>query len=262
MSDQLIRAYHALAHIYDDTGLSNYAGAIAPQVLRMMQQTDWLGRRILVLGCGTGASMAALGNAGMDVIGIDFSEDMLSIADMRTANTAYHAQLIHGDIRGVDYPTQIDMVLCIGSVLNELGSLREIELVFKKAFDSLGEGKRLVFDLITLRGLGDFIGTGEQIMDNTDRRFYAVENYFNYDAMSLRQALTIFVSGQVDQWQRFRETIVLRSYPVASISKILQKTGFSVLGAYAPSLESFTPNDDQDGRVIIVAQKGEGAELQ
>lgn len=43
-------------------------------------------RRLLEIGCGTGRVLAALLGAGHDIVGVDISPDMLSIAEQKLAS--------------------------------------------------------------------------------------------------------------------------------------------------------------------------------
>lgn len=43
-------------------------------------------RRILEIGCGTGRVLAALLGAGHDIVGVDISPDMLSVAEQKLAS--------------------------------------------------------------------------------------------------------------------------------------------------------------------------------
>jgi len=254
MSESTKAAYAILARAYDDAGFSQYAAAITEPLLTMLQQTDWLGRSILDLGCGTGMSTAFFSQTGMNTIGLDISPQMLAVARLRVEGTGYLVEFVEGDIRTANYPSGMDLVYCIGNTMNELGSLREVEQVFQKTWAALEPGKRFVFDLLTLRGLAEYIGNGEQILDVSDRLFLTVQNHFNYEGMLLRQVLNCFWQ-EAAAWQRGGGILTMRSYPTATVSALLEKVGFRVLGMYTTRLEPFNPQRDLEGRVIYVAEK-------
>jgi ubiquinone/menaquinone biosynthesis C-methylase UbiE len=96
------------------------------------------GEHVLDAGCGTGAHLAALQQAGVRTVGIDFSLGMLHVA-RRTTN----ARLVLGDLH-VPLPfrdTVFDAVLC--SLVSE--HLETLSVVFVEIFRVLVPGGRLVF---------------------------------------------------------------------------------------------------------------------
>lgn len=248
--------YAPLAPIYDDAGLANFAANITPDLLTLLQTSDWLGRRVLDLGCGTGASTAFFAARNLDVTGIDNSPAMLGAARMRSQGTGFHAKFLEGDIVTMEYPGGVDLVYCIGNVLNELKSLRDIETVINKAYAALSPGKVLVFDMTTLYGLGDEIGSSHIVLDVSDRIFITVENSFNYDNMALRQRLTLFTRSRGESdWNRSQCYLTLRGFPYITIARLVEKAGFSITGTYDVHLAPVDPQTDTVGKFILIAAR-------
>lgn len=248
-------AYSYLAPIYDDAGFAHYSSTMTPILLTHIQQTGWVGRRILDLGCGTGASTAFFASNNLDVLGIDFNDEMLRTAHMRVDGTGYLARLLEADIRQADYPDELDLVFMIGNVLNELSSPREVELIFQKASQALRPGKRFVFDMFTLQGIAHHLGTAEQVLDVSNRFFMTTQNTFSYENMTLRQNFNIFTLTVSENWQRTSSYLTLRSWPQQLIISLLEKAGLEVMGIYTSSLRPFDVQNDYDGRAIFIAKK-------
>jgi len=253
MSERVINAYAHLARAYDDAGFSNYATSMTPQIIEYLQKDAWVGRRILDLGCGTGSSTAFLGNVRMQTWGVDISADMLKVAKMRVMDMD-HVELIEGDMRAVNFPPELDLVLCIGNALNELASLRDVAIVLKKSFDALQPGRRVVFDLLTPRGLGEYLGTQQQIIEVSDDIFMTVEGYYNYGQVALKQAFNIFTQ-QGGQWSRGTSFLALKGYTQDSIEQILEKIGYQVVSVVDSSFAPFKEEFDREGRMIFVCEK-------
>jgi SAM-dependent methyltransferase len=247
--------YAPLAPFYDDAGFSAFSDNMTPRLLTFIQERGWIGRRILDLCCGTGTATAFLAERSMEVYGIDRSEAMLKIANMRVMGTGYEVHLQQGDITTIDYPDDIDLVYCVGNSLNELRSLKELEAVFSKAYAALKPERMFVFDMTTIYGLAEQIGSVQMATDVSDRLFLAMESQFNYDSISLRQQLTLFSQTNSDLWQRDTTALTLRSYPFLAIVRLLEKIGFDVKGAFDTRLNGFDPNNDVDGKFILVAER-------
>jgi 2-polyprenyl-3-methyl-5-hydroxy-6-metoxy-1,4-benzoquinol methylase len=71
------------------------------------------GVRVLDVGCGPGRHALALARRGIDVIGVDVSEDFVALA--RDAATAEElpARFEVGDVRDLAYHAEYDAVICL-----------------------------------------------------------------------------------------------------------------------------------------------------
>jgi SAM-dependent methyltransferase len=252
--------YNVIASFYDDAGFSNYAGAMAGRLVTFLHEQGWLGRRVLDLGCGTGMSAAIFAARSMEVLCMDNSPAMLEVAAQRMLGTEYLVTLIEQDIRQGPYPDELDMIFCMGNVLNEIMSQRELEAIFQHCYTALNPGKMLVFDLSTIHGLVEYFGNKEHMLDISDRLFVAVVNSFNYEGIAVQQRLTAFRRDAMDEqaWNRSDAAISMRGYPYANIIRVLEKIGFSILASVDSQLHSFDPNRDMEGRFIVIAQKPGG----
>src|SRR4051812_23698313 len=72
------------------------------------------GAPILELGCGTGRILIPVATAGVDVVGLDASPDMLALARAKLAtcapDTQRRARLVHGDMRDFDLAQSFSLV--------------------------------------------------------------------------------------------------------------------------------------------------------
>jgi ubiquinone/menaquinone biosynthesis C-methylase UbiE len=93
------------------------------------------GARILDLGCGSGPVTAALRQRGRRVTGLDYSMDMLRLADARLEREAQTGGLLQGDSQRLPFGTAtLDAVACLGVisyVQDYRFVLREIRRVLK-----------------------------------------------------------------------------------------------------------------------------------
>jgi demethylmenaquinone methyltransferase/2-methoxy-6-polyprenyl-1,4-benzoquinol methylase len=108
------------------------------------------GKLALDLCCGTGDVALALGRAGMDVVGMDFSEPMLSVAEHKLAGSRrrggspLQVRFIRGDAQQIPFPGDSFDVVTISYGLRNLADweagLREMRRVLRPG------GRLLVLD--------------------------------------------------------------------------------------------------------------------
>ncbi len=84
----------------------------------MVQRLAPASARVIDLGCGAGPVVSALRQRGVDVIGIDYADDMLDNARIRLrAMGLDDGRLYQGDCRKTAYPdASFDVVVCLGVI--------------------------------------------------------------------------------------------------------------------------------------------------
>jgi hypothetical protein len=169
--------------------------------------------------------------------------------------TGFLGRLQQGDLRQFVYPDEQDLIFMLGNVLNELANPREVEMVFGKVARALAPGKRFIFDMLTLQGLGEHLGTYQHILDISNRLFITVEATFLFESMALRQYFNIFSVVQEGLWERQTASLTIRSWPQQLILSLLEKVGLEVMGQFTPALKPFDPSNDREGRVIFMVKK-------
>jgi SAM-dependent methyltransferase len=100
---------------------------------------------VLELGCGTGAILAGLGS-GLALTGLDFSPEMLEIAERRCP----HARLHLDDMTTFSLREQFDVVLCVFDTLNHVSTFDGWKSLFERVSTHLVDGGIFIFDINTL----------------------------------------------------------------------------------------------------------------
>jgi SAM-dependent methyltransferase len=247
--------YAVLAPIYDQIGMGEFARILTPRLIDYAQQIDWLGRRIIVLGCGTGASIEYLAQYPYNLIGVDQSPEMLGIARQKLDDPDLNIKWQQQDIRE---PTNnvgaVDLVLAL-NVMNELNSLRDLEAVFGNVQRILEPGKLFMFDMSTVQGLTED-GSNSSDMVYNDPRVLTVfgSNEYDYERqMHTRQFLIFQRDGAL--WARAEAKRILRAFPVQAVASLLQRSGFNIKTLLNTNLEVYEPGVSRAPRVIFVAER-------
>lgn len=250
--------YTLLAPIYDRIGMASFADVLTPKLLLFAHTNDWVGRRVIDFGCGTGSSAVWLANRGHNTIGIDSSPEMIDIARRKVQNAGVGLTWRVGDIRTAENIDRVDLVLAL-DVINELPSLRDIEAVFSRAHQLLEPGKLWIFDLHTIEGLIQRSREGARYLYDDEELIVLANELFDYERNLLTSRYDIFrrdpSNGERGGWMRGRATVTRRGYPVQAIAALLQRMGFSVMGMFNTNFETFDPATVRVPRVIYVARK-------
>jgi len=114
-----------------------------PGLLRRFQATidalgDVRGKKILDVGCGSGLYSIYFARAGAEVAGIDFSENMIALAEKNSKDEGVKATFQHHNFLTYTPPGHVDHVLMIG-VFDYVPSAERAQYLSKAA--SVADGK-------------------------------------------------------------------------------------------------------------------------
>ena len=246
--------YEVLAPVYGVIGMDRFAEMMTPRLIDYAQRNDWMGRRILDLGCGTGVTLEWLTRHSYVVVGVDQSPDMLGICRQRMDSAGLNHDVRQHDLResGVDVG-RVDMALAL-DVMNELNSLRELETVFKHVYDCVGDGRLFVFDLHTVQGLAAQSRIGDELVYNDADLTVMVHNHFDYERQLFERHFIVFQRGQAG-WQRREGKRILRGYPAQVVATLLQRCGFTIKHVINTQFEDFEPATMEADRIVFLAER-------
>ncbi len=247
--------YAVLAPVYDAIGYADYARRITPRLMDYAQRIDWLGRRIVVLGCGTGGSIEYLSQYPYNITGVDQSPEMLDIARRKLDTPGVSLKWLQQDIReNGGQITTADLVLAL-NVINDLNSLRDLEAVFVNAQHILDSGKLFIFDMMTVQGLAEH-GSGrfEMVHDDPAQLTVFAKHDFDYERQTLTTNTIVFQRHD-NGWERKDARGVLRGFPVQAVATLLQRNGFQTRAILNTQFETYDPATSRADRVIFVAEK-------
>ncbi|MBE2267051.1 MAG: class I SAM-dependent methyltransferase [Anaerolinea sp.] len=246
--------YAALAPIYDRIGLSGFAETITPLLLGYAQSNDWVGRRVIDLGCGTGGSVRWLARHGYNTTAVDLSPAMLSVAQKSIQTEGLGLRWLQGDIRAITDLHDIDLALALDT-LSDLNSLRDLEMVFSAVIKVLNPGKLFVFDLHTLEGLAERGRTTTFALDDDDLTIVDT-HHFDYERQASVNEYRVFERSG-DLWRRWNATRTRRGFPIQVVSALLVRSGFGIMTTLNERMQPLNAVNGRVNRVIFYAQKPE-----
>jgi len=246
--------YALLAPIYAALSMDNFAATMTSRLIDLAHQNEWMGRRILEMGCGTGVTLEWLTRHNYIVRGLDQSPEMLAIARQRLEDANLHHDLQEQDVRETDLtPGTMDLVIAL-DFINELNSLRDLETVFSNAHNTLVDGRLFVFDMHTIQGLTERGLTSHEIVHDSPELVVVTSNNYDFDRQIHERQYMVFQQNG-SAWNRAEGTRTLRGYPTQAVATLLQRCGFELRRVTDGNLNDFEPGVSQAQRVVFLAQK-------
>lgn len=246
-------AYSAIARVYDtlnsEIDYPAWADFIEHCFDRYLPARPTL---VLDLACGTGSMTRALAQKGYDMIGLDLSIDMLSVALERSAGKILY---LHQDMKQFELYGTVGAVVCCLDSLNYL--LEEADLIscFSCVHNYLDPDGLFVFDVNTPHKFrtvyGDNAYLYEDELDGTPI-YCGWQNDFDEDSGICTFALSLFCQTRNGTYERADEVQYERCYTPERIAALLESCGFSLMGIYDSF--SFDPPKADSERLYFVAK--------
>jgi SAM-dependent methyltransferase len=119
------------------------------------------GDRVLDVGCGPGRHALALARRGIDVVGVDLSEDFVALAREAAAGEGLTARFEVRDVRDLTYEADFDAVICLCQGGFGLLGGRDEPAVFDRIATALCPGGRLALTAFSAAFAARFLEEGE-----------------------------------------------------------------------------------------------------
>ena len=119
------------------------------------------GERVLDVGCGPGRHALALARRGIDVVGVDLSDDFITLARDAAASDGLPARFEVGDVRELAHDGQFDAVVCLCQGGFGLLGGRDEPRAFDRIAAALRPGGRLALTAFSAVFAVRFLEAGE-----------------------------------------------------------------------------------------------------
>ena len=132
------------------------------------QQVARYGEPVLELACGSGRLTIPLAREGVNITGMDISEEMLQLAKVKASQTGVSIRFMQGDMRSFDLGEKFKFIFIPAQSLSHLHTRPEIEGCLSCVRRHLAEEGRLLIEL--------FNSSVSLLARETGRR-YTVDQY-------------------------------------------------------------------------------------
>ena len=182
---------------------------------------------LLDLACGTGKVTALLSQRGYDMVGVDASTEMLSMA---SANTCMEENvlLLCQTMQELDLNDTVDGVVCSLDGINHLPTQDEVRKAFKHVALFLNQGGLFIFDIHSLLKMQKILGNNTFLYDTT-KSYCVWQNHWNKSALRVDYNLQIFIRQSGGLYRRYDEEFSEYYYEPDVLKSLLEQNGFEVL---------------------------------
>ncbi|MBQ1988747.1 MAG: class I SAM-dependent methyltransferase [Clostridia bacterium] len=206
---------------------------------------------LLDLACGTGEFSVAFAMKGVEVIGVDMSEDMLAVAREKTADNGLDILYLCQKAEELDLYGTVDGAICCLDSLNHITDINKLSKAVKRVSLFMEEGSLFIFDLNTEYKHRNILGNNTFVMD--EEEVYCVwQNRFDEKRLITDINLDFFLEDG-DTYIRSSESFKERAYTKEQIEGILNKAGLEIQAVYG-DLSFESPKEDSQ-RIIYVTKK-------
>ena len=212
------------------------------------------------LGCGTGEITMRLSEAGYDMIGIDISEEMLTVAREKQEEVHENETILYlrQDMREFELFGTVRAVVSVCDSMNYITDIDELTEVFRKVNNYLDPDGIFIFDLKT----DYFFRTeyADNSFSDIDEESGASLSWKNhYDEEKRLNIYTIdikelFEEDGSEEWQETHEEHIQRAYDIDEIMAAIEKAGLEFKKLL--DADTMSEPDEKTKRYYFVAGEG------
>ena len=244
-------AYHNLAVSYDRlTNDVDYASTVAfyNDILRR----EGLNPRTAVdLACGTGSVAAILAEQGLQVIGVDMSEEMLTVAAEKTAAMENPPRFVCQKLEKLWLPRGVDLAVCALDSLDYITDPDNCAEAIRRVYKALNPGGIFIFDVNTPEKLRAM--DGQVFLDEDDDVYCVWRGEFDEKSNICSYGMDLF-QRKGNLWERSFEEHREYAYSAEVLLGYLKAAGFTHIRVYGDRRLEAPAEGEQ--RIYIKARKG------
>ena len=210
-------------------------------------------KTIIDLGCGTGELTIRLGKLGYEMIGIDQSNDMLTVAAEKAYNQQIDINWIQQDIRELTGFKDVDLFISYCDVINYITNLDDVKKVFEQVYNCLKPGGLFIFDFHSINYTEHHL-CDRTFADVTDELTYIWECERGDKEGEMFHYMTFF-QKENDRYVRFDEVHHQKTYPLIRYKNLLESCQFKKINFYADFMFKDHFSEQKSERIFGVAQK-------
>ena len=244
-------AYHALAVSYDRLTNDVDYGATVTFYYEILNREGLSPRTAVDLACGTGSVSAILARKGLQVIGVDLSEEMLTVAQQKTGELEDPPRFVCQSLQKLHLPRAVDMAVCALDSLDYITDPADCAQAIRRVYKALNPGGIFIFDVNTPEKL--WAMDGQVFLDEDDDVYCVWRGEFDEETNICSYGMDLF-QRRGKLWERSFEEHREYAYSQEQLVGYLKAAGFTHIEVYADRrLEPPRPGEQ---RIYMKARKG------
>ncbi len=243
-------AYEKFAHWYDYLNGDADYDRLCGEIVKILHTYGVSAGIVADLGCGTGEMCLRLAKQGYEMIGVDMSADMLSIAREKLHNQGLHDTLLLCQaLQELDLYGTINAAVCTFDTLNHLAK-PQLEMAIGRVSTFMEKGGVFVADLNTPYKHESVLANNSFVFETGDEHLTCEwDNRYNVQDKQIDIELTLWR----DEELLFEENITEYTYSLAYLEELFANNGMKILEVCDG--ESFSELKNDSHRMMITAQK-------
>ena len=209
-------------------------------------------KTVLDLACGTGSYSLAFAGWGLDVVGVDFEEEMIHYARQKAAESSTaNVRFLVGDMRKLpDLQKPFDAVVCIGNSLVHLLTDEDLTAALKEMYRLCKQGGLLIIQILNYDYIVDNSVTILPDIRNQDEGLVFTRQYQFRDDGLIEFATSLILSENNEEHALDAGSVLLRPLRPKQLVGYLEAAGFVNCELYA----GFDRSPVQNNRMPLVVK--------
>jgi ubiquinone/menaquinone biosynthesis C-methylase UbiE len=244
-------AYKALAASYDRLTNDVDYEAVVTFYREILKREGVCPRSAVDLACGTGSVTLLLAREYDRVIGVDMSEEMLTVALDRACNSARMPQFVCQKLQQLHLNRAVDLAVCALDGLDYILNPDDCEKAIHRVYKALNPGGIFIFDVNTPEKLRAM--DGQVFLDEDDDVYCVWRGEFSEEENICSYGMDLF-QRQGNVWTRSAEEHREYAYSIPQLMRFLKNAGFSGIEVYGD--RTFDAPRPGEQRIYFKARKG------
>jgi ubiquinone/menaquinone biosynthesis C-methylase UbiE len=223
----------------------------AENILTLFEKYDRKPTLILDLACGTGNFSFQFAKEGIETIGVDPSEGMLSAAIKKLAPGATNPLFLNQRAEDLELFGTVDGAVCLLDSLNHITEKSNLVKAFSKVSLFLEKDRLFIFDINTPYKHKNVLGNNTFVKEN-ENAFCVWQNECE-DGKTVNIYMDIFLENADGGYERLSEDFSEVAYSEEEIDEILLNTGFEKVAVLDAELNGEITKTTE--RILYIVRK-------
>ena len=208
-------------------------------------------RTAVDLACGTGSVALLLARDGLQVTGVDLSEEMLTVACQKAQAIKNPPVFVRQPLQALRLPRGVDLAVCALDSLDYITNPEDCREAIRRVYRVLNPGGIFVFDVNTPEKLRAM--DGQVFLDEDDDVYCVWRGEFDEETNICSYGMDLF-QRRGNLWDRSFEEHREYAYSQQQLTQYLKDAGFTHIRVYGD--RTFEAPQPGEQRIYFSARKG------